>query len=154
MPVSGAALVTAVLALFPVMSGQNRQCIEARRARIAEQIEETVRVYPNVRPALMVAVAFSETHLGCDRNEGGNWGAPISRYRRHVAGTHLHAARILSRSMTVCRGDELSAARRFRTGLCNPIQTSSSPIVGRVGEAYGRRVLRIAERLERAAGGR
>lgn len=145
---TGAELVTAVLALWPVMSGDNRACIEQRRARIAEQIEESVRVYPTIRPALLVAVAFSETHLGCDRNEGGNWGAPISPLRRHVAGTHLHAARILARSMEVCRGDELSAARRFRTGLCDPRRQSSSAVVGRVGEAYGRRVLRIAARLE------
>lgn len=145
---TGAELVTAVLALWPVMSGDNRACIEARRDRIAEQVEESVRVYPTIRPALLVAIAFQETHLGCDRNEGGNWGAPISSTRRHVAGTHMHAARILFRSLEVCRGDELSAARRFRTGLCNPLRQSSSAVVGRVGEAYGRRVLRMAARLE------
>jgi len=145
---TGAELVTAVLALWPVMSGDNRACIEARRDRIAEQVEESVRVYPTIRPALLVAIAFSETHLGCDRDEGGNWGAPISPTRRHVAGTHLHAARILSRSLEVCHGDELSAARRFRTGLCHPLRQSSSAVVGRVGEAYGRRVLRMAARIE------
>ena len=36
---TGAELVTAVLALWPVMSGHNRECIEARRARIAQQVE-------------------------------------------------------------------------------------------------------------------
>lgn len=145
---TGAELVTAVLALWPVMSGANRACIEQRRVRIAEQVEESVRVYPTIRASLLVAIAFQETHLGCDRNEGGNWGAPISPTRRHVAGTHLHAARILSRSMEVCHGDELSAARRFRTGLCDPRRQSSSALVGRVGEAYGRRVLRMAARIE------
>lgn len=153
MPVIGTALVTAVLALFPVMSGSNRQCIEAGRARIAQQIDETARAYPRVRPEVLVAVAFSETHLGCDAGEGGGWGAPVDRAHRHTAGTHLHAAAVLARGMVVCGGDELSAVRRFRTGLCNPIQTSSSPIVGRVGERYGRRVLALAERLQRAAGG-
>ena len=146
--------MTAVLALFPAMSGGNRACIEARRVRIAEQIEDTMRAYATVRPALMVAVAFSETHLGCDRGEGGGWGAPISRYRRHTAGTHLHAAAVLARSMEVCRGDELSAVRRFRTGLCDPRRQSSSALVGRVGDRYGRRVLGLAERLSRAAGRR
>jgi len=154
MPVSGWALVAAVLALFPVMSGNNRQCIEDRHDAIARQVDETVRAFPSVRPEVMVAVAFSETHLGCDRGEGGGWGAPIDRHHRHTAGTHLHAAAVLARSMVVCGGDELSAVRRFRTGLCNPIQTSSSPLVGRVGERYGRRVLALAERLSRAAGGR
>lgn len=145
---TGVELVTAVLALWPVMSGDNRACIEARRERIAAQIEETARAYPRVRRAVLVAVAFSETHLGCDRGEGGGWGAPVSRHQRHTAGTHLHAAAVLARGMDVCGGDELAAVRRFRTGLCDPRRQSSSALVGRVGEAYGRRVLRIAARLE------
>ena len=150
---SGWALVAAILSLFPVMSGRNRACIEDRHDVIARQVDETARAYPRVRPEVMVAVAFSETHLGCDAGEGGGWGAPVDRAHRHTAGTHLHAAAVLARGMEVCRGDELSAVRRFRTGLCDPIQTSSSPIVGRVGERYGRRVLALAERLQRAAGG-
>ena len=149
----GTALVSAVLALFPVMSGRNRQCIEAGRARIAQQIDETARAYPRVRASVLVAVAFSETHLGCDRGEGGGWGAPVDRHHRHTAGTHLHAAAVLARSMQVCGGDELSAVRRFRTGLCDPRRQSTSATVGRVGERYGRRVLALAERLQRAAGG-
>ena len=149
----GTALVTAVLALFPLMSGRNRGCIEAGRARIAQQIDETARAYPRVRPEVLVAVAFSETHLGCDAGEGGGWGAPVDRQHRHTAGTHLHAAAVLARGMEVCRGDELSAVRRFRTGLCDPMRQSTSAVVGRVGERYGRRVIRLAERLQRAAGG-
>lgn len=148
MPVSGWALVAAVLALYPVMSGANRRCIEARRDRIAAQVEETARAYPRVRPSVLVAVAFSETHLGCDYGEGGGWGAPVDRHHRHTAGTHLHAAAVLARGMEVCRGDELGAVRRFRTGLCDPRRQSSSALVGRVGESYGRRVLALAARLE------
>jgi len=151
--VSGWALVAAVLALFPVMSGHNRSCIEDRHDVIARQVDETARAYPRVRPEVMVAVAFAETHLGCDAGEGGGWGAPIDRQHRHTAGTHLHAAAVLARGMEVCRGDELSAVRRFRTGLCDPRRQSTSPIVGRVGERYGRRVVALAERLQRAAGG-
>jgi hypothetical protein len=154
MPMSGWALVAAVLALFPVMSGNNRACIEDRHDSIARQVDETARAFPTVRPEVMVAVAFSETHLGCDAGEGGGWGAPIDRHHRHTAGTHLHAAAVLARSMQVCGGDELSAVRRFRTGLCDPRRQSSSALVGRVGERYGRRVLALAERLSRAAGGR
>ena len=150
---SGWALVAAVLALFPVMSGHNRSCIEDRHDVIARQVDETARAYPRVRPEVMVAVAFAETHLGCDAGEGGGWGAPIDRQHRHTAGTHLHAAAVLARGMEVCRGDELSAVRRFRTGLCDPRRQSTSPIVGRVGERYGRRVVALAERLQRAAGG-
>ena len=145
---TGVALVAAVLSLFPVMSGRNRACIEARRERIAQQVEETARAYPRVRASVLVAVAFSETHLGCDYGEGGGWGAPIDRHHRHTAGTHLHAAAVLARSLEVCHGDELGAVRRFRTGLCDPRRQSSSALVGRVGEAYGRRVLALAARLE------
>ncbi len=145
---SGWALVAAILSLFPAMSGNNRACIEDRHDAIARQVDETARAYPTVRPEVLVAVAFSETHLGCDRGEGGGWGAPVDRHHRHTAGTHLHAAAVLARGMEVCRGDELGAVRRFRTGLCDPRRQSSSAVVGRVGEAYGRRVLRIAARLE------
>jgi hypothetical protein len=151
--VSGWALVAAILSLFPAMSGNNRACIEDRHDAIARQVDETARAYPTVRPEVLVAVAFSETHLGCDRGEGGGWGAPVDRAHRHTAGTHLHAAAVLARSMQVCGGDELSAVRRFRTGLCDPRRQSTSAIVGRVGERYGRRVLALAERLSRAAGG-
>lgn len=145
------ALLLAVLTAFPVMNGTNRSCIETNLAQIEQQVAEAIRTYPRVRPAYFIAIAFIETHLGCDRGAGGNWGAPISATRRHVAGTHMHAARLASRSLEVCRGDELSAARRFRTGLCNPLRQSSSAEVGRIGEQYGRRVLRIAARLEQIA---
>ena len=145
---SGWALVAAVLSLYPVMSGANRACIEDRHERIAAQVEETARAHPRVRASVLVAVAFSETHLGCDYGEGGGWGAPVDRAHRHTAGTHLHAAAVLARGMEVCAGDELGAVRRFRTGLCDPRRQSSSALVGRVGEAYGRRVLALAARLE------
>lgn len=147
------ALLLAVLTMFPVMNGENRQCIESRIDRIEQQVAEAIRAYPRVRPAYFIAIAFIETHLGCDRGAGGNWGAPISALSRHVAGTHMHGARLASRSLEVC-GDELSAARRFRTGLCNPMRQSSSAEVGRIGEQYGRRVMRIAARLEQLAAGR
>ena len=148
------ALLLAVLTAFPVMNGQNRQCIEINLARIEQQVAEAIRTYPRVRASMLVAVAFSETHLGCDAGEGGGWGAPVDRAHRHTAGTHLHAAAVLARGMEVCRSDELSAVRRFRTGLCDPQRQSTSAVVGRVGERYGRRVLALAERLQRAAGGR
>lgn len=141
-----AILLTALLSIFPTTPA--RDCLTARRERIAAQVDESVRAFPTVRPALLMAVAFSETHLGCDRNEGGGWGAPINPQQRHRAGTHLHAARALARSLVVCRGSELGALRRFRTGLCDPMRQSSSPTVGRVGEAYGRRTLRLAQRME------
>jgi hypothetical protein len=152
--VIGWALVAAILAIFPVMSGNNRRCIEDRHEMIAQQVNETSRAYPRVRPEILVAVAFSETHLGCDAHEGGGWGAPVDRHHRHTAGTHLHAAAVLARSLDVCRGDQLSAVRRFRTGLCDPRRQSSSALVGRVGEAYGHRVMALAARLSRTVEGR
>ena len=144
-------LLLAVLTAFPAMNGNNRACIETNLARIEQQVAEAIRTYPRVRASMLVAVAFSETHLGCDYGEGGGWGAPVDRAHRHTAGTHLHAAAVLARSLEVCHGDELSAARRFRTGLCNPLRQSSSVEVGQIGEQYGRRVIRLAARLEQIA---
>lgn len=84
-------------------------------------------------------MAFAETHLGCDHNEGGNWGAPIDAQHRHTAGTHMSAVRILSRSYTVC-GNWDGAVMRFRTGLCNPARQSSNPQVRRWGTRYLRTI--------------
>jgi hypothetical protein len=63
-----------------------------------------------------------ETHLGCDRASGGNWGAPISPNRRATAGTHMHAGRALATSYRVCTVNGQNSWRRaisrFRCGRC------------------------------------
>jgi hypothetical protein len=41
---SAEAVLIALLGLFRFMSGDNRQCVEARRDRIVEQLHETARM--------------------------------------------------------------------------------------------------------------
>jgi len=129
--------VTAILALFPYMSGNNRQCIMEHRTQIESVLVEAQRQYPEMPTEVLTAVGFMETHLGCDQGEGGNWGAPISATRRHIAGTPMQAATILWHSYQVC-GTWEGAARRFRTGLCRPTTT---------GAPYAQRAINVANRL-------
>jgi hypothetical protein len=117
--ITAADVVTAILALYPHMSGNNRQCIIEHRPQIEQVLVEAQRQYPNMPTEVFATIGFMETHLGCDRGEGGNWGAPISPRQRHIAGTPLQAATALWRSYEVC-GSWDGAARRFRTGLCRP----------------------------------
>lgn len=134
-------VVAAILSIFPYMSGNNRACVESRRERIEEQLTETADA--GVPAEIMAAVGFVETHLGCDRNEGGGWGAPIDMQHRHTAGTHMHAARVLLRGLERC-GSWDGSIRRFRTGLCQPT---------RVGTAYLGRVNHLIRRIELSAQG-
>jgi hypothetical protein len=131
-----AQVLAAILAIFPFMSGNNRACIQSRQARIVEQLTETTAA--GVPPEIMASVAFVETHLGCDRNEGGNWGAPIDPAHRHTAGTHVHAARALLTGRERC-GSWDGAIVRFRTGLC----AARTP----VGRRYLANVTRLAQRI-------
>jgi len=108
-----ALLVTALLNHFP--HTPSRACIEARQTEIVAHLDVAHGL--GVPPGIMLAVAFHETHVGCDRNEGGGWGAPIDMQHRHVAGTPEHAIRALRRSFEVC-GDWTGAVTRFRSGLC------------------------------------
>lgn len=117
-------ILSAILAIFPYMSGNNRACIVDRQAQIAQHATEGQQTH-GVPELVMMSVGFSETHLGCDINEGGNWGAPISRHQRHTAGTPNHAAAALRRSYEVC-GNWTGAISRFRCGLCScPGRTAS-----------------------------
>jgi len=145
------AIITAILALFPHMSGHNRACIIQRQEQIVQQLYEASQPVSPGAPVppveLTAAVAFAETHLGCDHNEGGGWGAPVSRVRRHVAGTHVHAVRVLSRGYDVC-GDWDHSVMRFRTGLCRP-QTSPSLHVRFVGVRYLHTIHSIIARMRR-----
>lgn len=134
-----AQVLAAILSIFPHMSGNNRACIEERRDRIVQQLTETAAA--GVPAPLMAAVAFMETHLGCDPHEGGNWGAPISRTHRHTAGTHLTAAHVLVVGLARC-GTWDGAVSRFRSGLCRTQQ----PYVLR----YVRGVNALVRRIEAA----
>ena len=134
-------VLAAILTIFPYMSGNNRACIESRRDRIVQQLTETTAA--GVPTEIMASVAFMETHLGCDRNEGGGWGAPIDAAHRHTAGTHMNAASVLVRGLERC-GSWDGSIRRFRTGLCQPTP---------VGTAYLRRVNQLVRRIELTAQG-
>lgn len=139
------SIVLAILAMFPHMSGNNRRCIETQQSRIVQQLREVSRPYEPGAPVppveLTAAVAFAETHLGCDLHEGGNWGAPIDAQHRHTAGTHMNAVRVLSQSYRVCGGWD-GAILRFRTGLCDPRRSPSERV-----RRQGARYLRVIHRL-------
>ena len=149
------AIITALLLMFPHMSGHNRQCIETNREHITQQLREVQQPFEPGAPVppleLTAAVAFTETHLGCDHNEGGNWGAPVDGRHRHTPGTHMSALRVLSRSYTVC-GTWDGAVMRFRTGLCDPRRQSSSPAVAQQGVSYLRRVKNLIRRMQSVSG--
>lgn len=133
------------------MSHNNRQCIERNQDRIASQLQEIASSSSETLPAippldLMTSVAFLESHLGCDFNHSGDWGAPPSVSQRHTAGTHMNAARVLSNGYQVCNSWEGSVLR-FHTGLCDPMtQTSNVPLRVR-GVEYLRTVSRIQRRI-------
>jgi hypothetical protein len=137
MMISAADIVTAILAVYPYMSGNNRQCIINHREQIEQVLVASQERYPEMPMEMIAAVGFMETHLGCDSGEGGNWGAPISPTQRHTAGTPLQAATALWHGYEVC-GTWEGAARRFRTGLCRPTPSGSS---------YSRAALRVVDRL-------
>jgi hypothetical protein len=130
-----AEIVTAILMRFPQSPARN--CIMARRQHIESVLVSSANIYPEMPVEIIATVGFLETHLGCARGEGGNWGAPISPLRRHIPGTPLQAARALWRSYEVC-GNWEGAARRFRTGLCRPTI---------VGTRYGRMAVNVARSI-------
>lgn len=131
--ITAAEVITAILVLYPHMSGNNRQCIMERRAQIEQVLVEAQRQYPEMPTEVFATIGFMETHLGCDQGEGGNWGAPLSPQQRHIAGAPIQAATALWRSYQVC-GTWDGAARRFRTGLCRPtvIGTRYSTIANQI----------------------
>lgn len=134
-------LLTALLHMFPYMSGNNRACIVRNFDSIAAVAEAAERDN-GVPAAIILSVGFLETHLGCDINEGGNWGAPISTTRRHVAGTPRQAAVALQHGFERC-GSWVGAISRFRSGRCR-IPTSMSN--------YPRTAIRIMTRISHDTG--
>lgn len=132
-------LLTTLLGMFP--HSPQRECMERRTHEIAAMADAGFTNHA-VPPAVLLTIGYLETHLGCDAGEGGGWGAPISRFHRHTAGTSDHAARALARSFAVC-GTWRSAISRFRYGLCHPIHTAGYAPDG---------AMRIAERISARAG--
>lgn len=137
---TAAAWITALLLAFPSLA--HRPCVIARREQIAAAAEAAARRH-EVPVGLLLAVAVLESHLGCNPRSGGCWGAPISRDRRHTAGTADHAASALALGLRRCGSDE-GAIAHFRWGRCR---------VPRGAHGYGPvSVLRLAERVARRMG--
>ena len=132
-----ADVITAILALYPYMSGNNRQCIVDHRQQIETVLVEAQNRFPDMPTEVLAAVGFMETHLGCDQGEGGNWGAPASPTQRHTPGTPMQAAVALWHSYEVC-GTWEGATSRFRTGLCRRSAT---------GQRYSHTAMNIVRRL-------
>ena len=117
--------VLVLLSLFPWMSSGSRECILERQGNIERLADRAARA-TDVPVGLLIAVGFSETHLGCDRPSGinpetgmGNWGAPIDGQHRHTPGTPFNAAHILAAGRRQC-GSWEGAALYFRSGRCTP----------------------------------
>lgn len=164
-----AEVMLALLLVFPTSPA--RPCLVARQDTIRAALTEAAIWYPSVPSEVLAATAFLETHVGCDGGEDGGWGAPVSRRRRHTAGTHLNAAFILAVSLHECGGWRWTqspeffgplmgargwapALRRFNTGLC---AHSRSPNVSPAyaayrarGDWYVRTVWNVVQRLRRA----
>lgn len=114
------------------------RCIESHLTQIANNAAEGERLH-GVPAGVMLVVGFMETHLGCDRNEGGNWGAPIDPQHRHTAGTPLQAAHALAVSYQRCGGQDWArAVGRFRSGLCAPSRVEHRIYVHQVGRLVRR----------------
>lgn len=109
------ALLAALLALFPAMSRGCRPCIVSHQAAIVRELDAGEAL--GVPPAILLAVGFLESHLGCDPASGGCWGAPIDPQHRHIAGAPSATTRALVTSRRVC-GTWPRALARFRCGLC------------------------------------
>lgn len=133
-----AALVSALLSLFP--RSPSLACLRSRTEAITRDAADATAQH-DVPPALLLAVGFVETHLGCDRASGGCWGAPIDPQHRGTAGRASHAAQALATSYRVC-GTWEGAVCRFRCGLCRcPPQHAQ----------YTRNALSLAARIRAAA---
>lgn len=130
-----ATLLSLLLTLYPTMN--HRACVVRRSAEIAAAVEYAYAEH-GVPRAVVLAVAFHESHMGCDAASGGCWGVRHGR----VPGTPDDAARALASSRVVC-GSWRGAVGRFVSGLCRPWQPEH--------RAYVARVMSLAARLENSA---
>lgn len=112
---SAHALLAVLLALLPVPAAR-RACIVERRAAI-EHDADAASAATGVPVAVILAVAYLETHIGCAPRSGGCWGAPISPSRRGTAGRAIHSATALAWGYRAC-GDALGAVSHYRCGRC------------------------------------
>ena len=114
---SAAAVWLVALLLAVRVPARERACIVARRDTIAASADAAAEAH-HVPVALLLSVAYLESHLGCSAHSGGCWGAPISRARRGVAGGADRAASALALGYRRCGGTPEGAVSSFRWGLC------------------------------------
>lgn len=107
---TAAAWLTALLLVLP--HARARDCLLARGATIAAEAGTAAAAH-GVPAALLLAVGFRESQLGCDARAGGGWGAPR---RRGQSGADA-AASALALGYRLCGGPE-GALASFRWGLC------------------------------------
>ena len=114
---TAAAWLVALLLAVRVPAAE-RACIVARRDTIASTATAAAEAH-GVPVALLLSVAYLESHLGCSAHSGGCWGAPISRARRGVAGGPDRAASALALGYRRCGGTPEGAVSSFRWGRCS-----------------------------------
>lgn len=117
------------------------------RRELIENVAHTSQESLGVPMGVILVVGFSETHLGSDAHEGGNWGAPIDAAHRHTAGAPIQAARVLARSYQVCGNDWQRAVARFRSGLCVPHNPVHQRYVANVTSLVRRMYVRTGDPL-------
>lgn len=136
---TAAQALAALLSVLPVRR-PHAACITARTSRIVADADAAAQAHA-VPVALLLAVGYAESHLGCAPGSGGCWGAPASRTSRHTAGRASHAASALALGRRRCRSWR-GALAHFRGGRCD----------GHAG--YVARVHGLWQRVERRAMGR
>jgi hypothetical protein len=114
---TAAAAWLLALLLAVRVPARERACIVARRDTIAASADAAAEAH-HVPVALLLSVAYLESHLGCSAHSGGCWGAPISRTRRGVAGGADRAASALALGYRRCGNTPEGAVASFRWGLC------------------------------------
>ena len=113
---TAAAWLVALLLAVRVPAAE-RACIVARHDTIAASATAAAEAH-DIPVALLLSVAYLESHLGCSAHSGGCWGAPISRARRGVAGGPDRAASAIALGYRRCGGTPEGAVTSFRWGLC------------------------------------
>jgi hypothetical protein len=124
-------ILMSLLASFP--RSPAARCLEQRHDAIVRDATAASAAH-GVPVEILLATGFLETHLGCDRGEGGGWGAPISRTRRHAAGNAGNSASALALGYRRC-GSSFGAVSHYRCGMCR-----CNRLVGYRPEAVIRRI--------------
>jgi hypothetical protein len=129
--VTAAQALAALLAVLPARRPY-AACLTARAASVTTDADAASSEH-GVPVALLLAVGYAESHLGCARGSGGCWGAPVSRLHRHTAGRASHAASALALGHRRC-GTWTGALAHFRCGRC----VCQGGYVARVGGLWSR----------------